>query len=240
MRHMLMAGWVGIAFVVTASAAYAQDTEAQPTKTQNVDVGSLEAVQAAQEKEDVVLRKPQTNQGYFVALGVHGATALANDRERGGRGPAFGPAFNLRLGQEVTSWFALSLSFAFMPLALGDEDQALYLGRLGVHGEIRLDSHWYVHLGFGGGGSGGTDPQDPDYERGRFGAAFTGGAGYNFFLSDFEQSGGWTLSPNVGVEVGPDPEFTTVAVWAGFDIAYWFGLPRRKLDLPIDEAYEPE
>lgn len=237
-----LAACLGATLVVLTlgASALAQDAQDSQQVEQSVDVGSLEALRSAEEKEEVVLRKPQTNQGHFIALGVHAATALANDRGRGGRGPAYGPSFNLRLGQEILPWFALGLSFSFMPLGLGDIDDALYLGRLGVHAEVRLDRHWYVHLGFGGGGSGGRDPDDPNYERGRFGAVFTGGAGYNLFLSDPGESGGWTLSPNVGVEVGPDSEFATVAIWGGVDLTLWFGLPKRKLELPIDEAYERE
>jgi hypothetical protein len=46
------------------------------------------------------------------------------------------------------------------------------------------------------------------------------------------------LSPVLTIEVGPDPGFTTTAMWLGLEISWWSGLSRDKLELPVGEAYE--
>ncbi len=240
---LLLVTLIFAAFQVTAKAQ--SQSQGQPSAAdeaaEGVDVGSLEYVQAqeeARQKEETVLRKPQANQGHYIALGVNFGMAFADDDKRPTRGPAYGPGFQLRLGQEIAPWLDLGLAFAFSPLSLGDNVDELYLGRVGIQAQLRVDPKWYVLVGFGAGGSGGTDPQDKDFDRGRFGAVFTLGGGYNIYLSSQEDSGGWLLSPNVGIEIGPDPEFVTYSMWVGLELSHWFGLAKRKLDLPIDEAYE--
>jgi hypothetical protein len=46
------------------------------------------------------------------------------------------------------------------------------------------------------------------------------------------------LSPVLSIEVGPDSDFATMAVWLGLEVSWWSGLARDKLELPVDEAYD--
>jgi hypothetical protein len=46
------------------------------------------------------------------------------------------------------------------------------------------------------------------------------------------------LSPLLTIEGGPDPDFTTTALWLGLEVSWWSGLSRDKLNLPLGEAYE--
>ena len=107
-----------------------------------------------------------------------------------------------------------------------------------VHSRLKLDARWFMHFAFGGGGSGGEDPADPDFDRGAYGAVYSGGIGYNLPLSNADRTGGWILTPVLTADVAPDSEFTEMGLWLGVEISWWSGLPRNQLDLPFDKAYD--
>lgn len=213
-----------------AGRAIAESQEGTPS----TDEGTEEANEDAPE---TVLEDPEPSQGHFIALGVHGVGAMAFDDHRGTRTPTFGPGFSLRFGQSVTDWLDLSLAFALATTS-GDVDDSMTFGRFGVQSQWYLSDRVFVQAGFGATNGQGTDPEDHDLLRGRYGDVYLTGVGYNLYLSDNDSSGGWVLTPVLTAEVGPDRTFTTTALWLGLEVSWWTGLTRDKLHLPLSKAYD--
>lgn len=182
----------------------------------------------------IPLEKPSPHQGHYIALGLHGTLGYVNDRDRGGRGPALGQGFSLRLGEAVTGWLDLGIALAYGSVR-GDDPWSF--GRLGVHAQVYPIKHYFVHGGFGFGVAGGDDPEDPGFSRFRFGDVYTAGAGRNIYLTDNKTSGGWIVSPTITAEYGRDDQFPNSVLWVGVEISHWWGIPRNQLDLDFDKAY---
>lgn len=182
------------------------------------------------------LEEPKPRQGHFVALGFHGIGAMAFDESRGTRSPTFGQGFSLRLGESVTDWLSLSLAFA-LGSTHGERRDALTLGRLGITSQWYFSERWFLQAGFGATNAQGPDPEDYDLNRGRYGDVYLTGVGYDFYLSNPQQSGDWVLSPMLTADVGPDTKFTTTSLWLGLELSWWNGLSRDKLNLSTPKAY---
>jgi hypothetical protein len=210
------------------------EQEPQPDANAEAEVAD-QAEESAPKKAKSALVKPSPRQGHYIALGLHGVSGYANDRDRGGRGPAFGAGYSLRLGERVTSWLDLGIALAYASVG-GDDPWAF--GRLTVHAQVYVNEHYFVHGGFGFGAAGGNDPEDPGFSRGRFGDVYTAGAGRNFYLSDSSKSGGWIVTPVVTAEYGRDDQFPNAGLWVGVEISRWWGISRNQLDLSFDEAYK--
>jgi hypothetical protein len=193
--------------------------------------------QAPAAKPQLELELPKPNQGHYVALGLYTLGALAFDDGRGTREPTFGAGFGLRLGEAVTDWLDLGLAFA-IGSTQGNEEDALSLGRFTIHSQWYVSRRWFIQAGFGATSGQGADPDDLEQNRGRYGDVYIAGLGANLQLSDAARSGGWVLSPVLTIEVGPNPDFTTTALWLGLEVSWWSGLERDKLELPLGEAYE--
>jgi hypothetical protein len=191
--------------------------------------------QGAPPEASLVVPKP--SQGYFLALGLHGTSALAFDHHRSTRSPTFGAGFSLRVGEALTDWLDLSLAFAMAQTEGAAKDRLTY-GRFGIHSQWYVWQEWFVQAGLGATSGRGPDPEDLERQRGRYGDVYWAGIGKNLYLSDGHESGGWVLTPAVALEVGPDKVFTTTGLWLGVEISFWSGLSRDKLELPVSEAYE--
>jgi hypothetical protein len=111
-------------------------------------------------------------------------------------------------------------------------------GRFGVQSQWYVTERMFVQAGFGATNAQGKDPDDHDLVRGRYGDVYLTGIGYNLYLSDNDQSGGWVLTPVLTAEVGPDRTFTTTALWLGIEVSWWTGLTRDKLNLSLSKAYD--
>jgi hypothetical protein len=186
--------------------------------------------------ESVQLEEPDPSQGHFLALGLHGISAMAFDEKRGTRKPTFGQAISLRLGESVTDWLSLSLAFA-VGSTYGERRDSLTLLRFGVTSQWYFSERWFIQAGLGATNAEGPDPEDHDQTRGRYGDFYLTGLGYDFYLSDSTQSGGWVLTPMLTADVGPDSKFTTTSLWLGIELSWWSGLSRDKLKLPTPKAY---
>jgi hypothetical protein len=182
------------------------------------------------------LEQPKPRQGHFIALGFHGISAMGFDENRGTRDPTFGQAVSLRLGESVTDWLSLSLAVA-VGSTYGERRDSLSLLRFGVTSQWYFSERWFVQAGFGAINSQGPDPEDYARTRGRYGDFYLTGVGYDFYLSDRTQSGGWLVTPMLTADVGPDSKFTTTSLWLGIELSWWTGLSRDKLELPNSKAY---
>ncbi len=193
------------------------------------------ATEPAPAPESDELLTPRPNQGHYVSLGLSFIGTVADDADRGWRGPAYGLGYSLRLGESVTDWIDLGIGLAYANT--GNEADGMMIGRLVVEAQLYPSDRAFVRTAFGFGTGGGTDPHDPDFDRFRFGDVYLLGAGAHFYLGDNNRSGGWLLSPVATFEIGPDEEFVTMAASFGLEISWWSGLRRDQLDLPLDKAY---
>lgn len=191
----------------------------------------------ADEPARTALVYPRPNQGQFLGVGVFSAGALGFDAERPNRSLTPGAGLSLRLGGSVTDWLDLGVSATYGQ-SFGDENDRLAFGRLSLHSQWYLDPHWFARLDVGAGSVAGQDPHDPDYDRGGYSAVYSLGVGRDLFLSPAAQSGGWVLSPVLGVDLTPAEDLTAVVGWVGLEVSYWTGLDKDKLRLPVERAYE--
>jgi hypothetical protein len=228
MRSSAIAAAVLVTLLAAASAR-AQTAQPSPSPT-----GEPPAPDAA--PETVELEEPEPTQGHFIALGFHGIGAMAFDADRGTRDPTLGQAVSLRLGESVTDWLTLSLAFAIGSTS-GEPRDSLTLGRFGITSQWYFTDRWFIQAGFGALYAQGPDPEDHDLSRGRYGDVYLAGVGYDFYISDGTQSGGWVLTPMLSADVGPDSDFTTTSLSIGIELSYWTGLARDKLKLPTPKAY---
>jgi hypothetical protein len=217
-----------MALFTLAAAPLAHAQDAAPAGTQTP---ALKAPPAT-----VELEAPEPSQGHFIALGLHGVGAMAFDENRGTRKPTFGQAVSLRLGEAVTDWLSLSLAFA-LGSTYGKPRDSLSLGRFGIASQWYFTERWFIQVGFGALDVRGPDPEDHDLTRGRYGDFYLAGVGYDFYLSDATQSGGWVVTPMLSADVGPDSKFMTTSLSFGVELSWWTGLSRDKLRLPTPKAY---
>lgn len=134
---------------LTQRAPFAEEVIEEPSREED-----------SSQPEDSPLEKPSPHQGHFIALGLYGVGASANDRDRGLRGPGFGEGYSLRLGERITERLDLSLALGFASVG-GDAPWSF--GRLRVHAQGYLTKKIFIHAGFGFGAAGGGDPEDPDF-----------------------------------------------------------------------------
>jgi hypothetical protein len=214
-----------VALLLTSVAAPAHAEESTPRE----DEGRQDA------RLDLVLPRP--NQGHFWSVALLSAGALGFDSERPSRRWTPGVGVNVQLGDSVTDWLDLGIAFVYGQ-TYGDEDDRLAFGRLSLHSQWYLDPHWFARLDIGAGSVAGRDPRDTSHDRGGFSDVWAVGVGRSSFLSPAAQSGGWVLTPVLGVDVIPADGLTAVVTWLGLEMSYWTGLTKDKLHLPVDRAYE--
>jgi hypothetical protein len=208
----------------------------RPARAQGTPARALPTEEVLPSPPPVQLSDPRPNQGHFVAVGLYGIGAMAFDDKRGTRAPTFGQGVSLRLGESVTDWLNLSLAFGLGSTG-GAKRDSLTLVRFGITSQWYFTQHWSVQAGFGATNAQGADPEDYGRTRGRYGDVYLTGLGYDFYLSNNQQSGGWVLTPLVTADVGPDSKLTTTSLWLGVELSWWNGLARDKLNLPGSKAY---
>jgi hypothetical protein len=222
-----------MALLAFAAPRLAQAQETPPVKEAPPGGGASAADASA---ATVELEAPKPRQGHFIALGLHGLSAMAFDEKRGTRNPTFGQAVSLRLGESLTDWFSLSLAFA-IGSTYGERRDSLTLARFGITSQWYLSERWFAQAGFGALNAQGPDPENYAHSRGGYGDFYLTGLGYDFYLSDSTQSGGWVVTPLLTADVSPDTKFTTTSLWLGVELSWWSGLSRDKLKLSTPKAY---
>jgi hypothetical protein len=224
------------AHVSASPAVVPSDAASSAPKPPIAELKPTEANLAGSKPAEFHLEVPATRQGHFLAFGLYGVGAMGFDASRGTRAPTLGEGFSLRLGESVTSWLDLSLAFAFAGTQ-GEAKDRFSFGRLGIQSQWYFRPNWFGQFGFGGTNASGGDPEDPEVNRVRYGAAFWTGIGVNIPLSNAHKSGGWILTPVATFEIAPEKTLTTTALWLGLEISWWSGLAKDKLALPTAEAY---
>jgi hypothetical protein len=184
------------------------------------------------------LEQPRARQGYYLSLGAHGVAARTRDSEEGTRAALLGPGGAVRVGQALASWLDLGIGLGLA--GVFDDDYRVLLGHVSLEAALRPLGNGFVRLGVGMGFADVTRRQKglPPL-LGRYGEAWRAGLGWDFFPGHRGGSGGLALTPVAWFEAGPGAEFFTIAGGIGLEIAWWTGLPRSELELPIDEAFTP-
>jgi hypothetical protein len=195
--------------------------------------------------EAQALRDPGPRQGYFLGGGLRGGLLNLDAGQLGDLGvfPMFGGAF--RFGEMVYDWLGLGGQVRF---ATGSIDQfSSFYGAGLMEAQVQpwRPINFALRLGSGAFGQG-LSRANPELERegdpgGSYGAIVTAGASYDLFpfrKSEFA-SGGWALSLYVDAELLLGTDIRSGGVFFGVEVTRFFGLAKYKLDLPVDEAYEP-
>lgn len=195
--------------------------------------------------QDPELRKPGPRQGYFLGAGARFGTLALDAGPLEGLGPFFMAGGSFRFGEMVYDWLGFGGQVRF---AAGSDDEFSTFYGAGLM-EAQLQPWRTVNLAFrlsSGAFGQGLSRADPSLERGgdpggAYGAIVSTGVSYDLFpfrKSEY-RSGGWALSLYADGELLISGDITSGGVMFGVEITHFFGLPKYKLDLPLEEAYEP-
>ena len=189
------------------------------------------------------LRMPEARQGYYLGGGLRSGITTA-EADVGGFGALTHLGASFRFGQMATPWLGLGLALGGG--AEGNDDWTLGYGFLQTEGQLKpFDFDLAVRLaaGVGGGGVSRVDESessddDPDL---MFGPMFTAGLSYDWFpgydASRYE-SGGFAFSFFAEARFFPGGDVNAGGGFIGVELTWWTGLDKRKLDLPIEEAFD--
>jgi hypothetical protein len=179
------------------------------------------------------LQEPRQRQGYYVALGAHGAVQSVRD-EGDAVGTGGGLALGLRAGQLLTPHFGLGIQLDGGGGSL-DGRSANMIG-LGIVAQYEVANNFALHAG-GGLGMVQLAETDEADARQSYNAAYTVGATYDWFLGS-RRSGGWALTPGTRFRAAPGDPLTAFAFYFGVEISYWSGLSDNQLALSTREAWK--
>lgn len=193
------------------------------------------------------LRAPAPRQGFYLGGGLRsGVAAAAADADAVGDFGTlthFGGFF--RFGQKPLPWLGVGLA-----LGGGSESNDDWsVGYGGLLFELQVEPFESLDLalrggvGVGGGSASRMDltletEEDPGF---MFGSMYQLGVSYDwfpFYDSKAYSSGGTALTFFVEGRFFPGGDVTTGGGFIGVEITWWTGLDKRKLELPVDEAFE--
>ncbi len=201
------------------------------------------AALVSQTQSDVELVKPKSRQGFFLGLGLRSGVMLANADPVGGLGILQGGLFNFRFGQMAndTIGFGLSLDFG----GGRSKDWTTGLGALSVtfnlapFEKINLAFHAAVGPGFVAVTRRDEAEARDDDPTGGYGALYTLGVTYDWFpWHGPKKSGGFALTTYVEGRIFPTGDIVAGGLFAGVEVAYWFGYGKNRLDLDVDDAFK--
>ncbi len=183
------------------------------------------------------LVRPDLKQGYYFALIPVGEMVFVDSKNN--YGPWASAGGQLRMGEELTRWMDLGISGG-ASVAKGDHLRLIH-GHFGVEATIKPTR--FLALGVLA-GMGFADfsrlKSGMDAVTGRFGATYGFTVAYDFFPGqrhDPYRSGGLAITPVLGVHLGPADVTAVYSMFLGLSITWWTGLPKNRLDLPVEEAF---
>jgi hypothetical protein len=183
-----------------------------------------------------LLEPPAAAQGYYLSLGLQGGLLTVTDDGNTSK-PLGGFAGALHVGQEVLRWMDLGIVLELG--AVISDQRTGTLGSLGVEWTVRPAERTFVRLGGGIGVSQLSAPRNSDNDAEAFGAVAAITVGHSWFpFREARQSGGLSISPVIRL-MAVQPFAEDAAYWttAGFEVGFWTGLPKRQLDLPLEDAF---
>lgn len=193
------------------------------------------------------LTPPAARQGYWIGGGYRSILLYSDSEDVGDIGPFLGGGFTLRFGQMSNDWIGFGLALMFAGGG-GDVWNSGYGGlSLDVNLVPPILENLTVRLGTGVAGlslsrvdESRETSSDPD---GTFGALFTVGVSYDLFpFYDREDSGsgGFAVTGFVEFQALPGDGLLTLGGLIGIEVTYFFGLPKNRLELPPDAAFQVE
>jgi hypothetical protein len=175
-------------------------------------------------------------QGYYLAGGFNGVMVSSEHQDAGRIVPSGGGGLSLRLGEMVTSWLGFGFEGSFATISSHRWQQEA--GGLLLEMQLVPWRHLSVRMGAGVGFVQARDDEEiVTGTQGTGGASFAVGVAYDFFPFYTRGSGGWGITPAIGLKYFPGDTFHTVAVWAGIECTWWLGLDKQELELPVEEAF---
>jgi hypothetical protein len=183
-----------------------------------------------------LLEPPAAAQGYYFSLGLHGGALTVVDE--GDTLKALGGfAGALHIGQEVLRWMDLGIVLEGGPVVSNRRSGSLY--SLGIEWTLRPVAGLFVRLGCGIGANQLSAAKNSDNRASTFGGVAAITLGYAWFPFRKEhESGGFSISPVIRL-MAVQPFAEDAALWttAGFELAFWTGLPKHKLDMRLEDAF---
>lgn len=189
------------------------------------------------------LREPDARQGYYLGGGLRsGLTTAEADVGNFGALTHFGGL--LRFGQMATPWLGLGLALGGG--GEGNDDWSMTYGILVAEGQFQpwdIDLAFRLGAGVAGGGVSRVDEaeasdDDPDLV---FGPMFSAGLSYDwfpFYDSQGYDSGGTSFSFFAEARYFPGGDVNSGGAFLGVEVTWWTGLNKRKLELPVDQAFD--
>jgi hypothetical protein len=183
-----------------------------------------------------LLERPAAAQGYYFSLGLSGgAVTVEDDGET--LSPLGGYAGSLHIGQEILRWTDLGIVLELGSVSSDQRTGSLF--SFGIEWTLRPVGDAFVRLGCGIGVNGLSAAKNSDNDADAFGGVAAITLGYAWFpFREARDSGGFSISPVLRV-VAVQPLAEDAAYWttAGFEVSFWTGLPKRQLDLPLEDAF---
>lgn len=192
------------------------------------------------------LRAPQARQGYYVGAGFRSgvSTAEADAETIGSLGTL--THFNLwvRFGEKPLPQFGVGLA-----IGGGVESNDVWsVGSGGLLLDLQfepfkdLDLAVRGSIGVGGGGISRVNEadereDDPSFMFGPIGVLGISYDWFPFYDASSYASGGFGLTFFVEGRYFPGGDLTTGGGFAGIELFWWTGLPKRKLELPLEKAF---
>jgi hypothetical protein len=183
-----------------------------------------------------LLERPAAAQGYYYSLGVHGGALTPEDDGRT-LSALGGYSVALHIGQEIRPWMNLGLVLEYGSVVSDRRTGTLY--SFGVEWTLRPVAETFVRLGCGVGYNQLSAAKNSDNTANSSGAIAALTLGYSWFpFRGPRDSGGFSMSPVIRI-LAVQPLADSAAYWttAGFEVAYWTGLPQRQLELRLEDAF---
>ncbi len=192
---------------------------------------------------DELLRLPAARQGYFLGGGLRTGVTAADNENVGGFGSLTHVGGLFRFGQMTYDWLGFGLAIGGG--TEGNDDWTVGYGGLLLEAQwvpFDIDLALRVSAGVGGGGVSRVRVED---ERANdpsfmFGSMYALGLSWDWFPFHDRQkpnSGGFAVTFFAEGRYFPGGDVTLGGGFVGIETTWWSGLPKKKLLLPVEEAY---
>lgn len=202
-------------------------------------IGALGARTASAQE----LRAPRARQGYYIGAGLRTGVTAAENENVGSFGALTHFGGVVRFGQMTLPWLGLGISGGG-----GNEqngDWSLGYGGLQLEVQVEpfdLDLAFRIAAGVAGGRASRIDEaeaqeDDPDFF---FGSSYAVGVSYDwfpFYTPSRYDSGGLALTLFAEGRYTPGGDVNLGGGFLGVEVTWWTGLPKRKLALPVEQAF---
>jgi len=202
------------------------------------------SAQAQSDDPTTALREPGPKQGYFIGGGLRSGVLVVGNPELEGLGAFTGVGGALRFGEMALPWLGFGgVAHAFfgsndgfdmnygafsMEAQVAPFEKLDLAARLAVGPFLQNVTRQNEALAL---------EDDPDQG---FGAIISTGLSWDlfpFYDRDGYGSGGFAVSLYADGQFLLGSDFKSGGAFLGLEIGYFFGLPKNKLQLPLEEAY---